>query len=153
MTGRRLTWVALGIVVVVFLVVGSVRPAPPPTVAGRAAVIEAQIRCPSCEGISVAQSSAATAVAIRQAVTARLAAGQSDQQIESFLVARYGPSILLSPPVSGGVGLVWFVPAAGLVLAAAGLGVFFWRRRRLEPVVVTDADRTLVAHELEGRGS
>lgn len=146
-------WVTLGIVVVVFLAVGAVRPAPPATVAQRAAAIEAEVRCPSCEGISVAQSSAATAVAIRQAVTARIRAGQSDARIESFLIGRYGPSILLSPPVGGGVGLVWIVPGAALALGLAGLGAFFWRRRQLTPVVVTDADRTLVAHELQTRVS
>ncbi|MHB8594587.1 MAG: cytochrome c-type biogenesis protein CcmH, partial [Acidimicrobiales bacterium] len=73
---------------------------------------------------------------------------QSAAQIEGFLVGRFGRSILLRPPATGGIGLVWLVPLATGATAVVALGVFFWRRRRLTPVVVTDEDRLLVEKAL-----
>jgi len=100
------------------------------TVAQRSAGLATQIRCPSCADLSVAQSSASSAVAVRHEITARVAEGQSDQQIESALVAQYGPTILLRPPVRGLTALVWVVPAVAAVVAVAALGTLFWRRTR-----------------------
>ncbi len=100
------------------------------TVAQRSAGLATQIRCPSCEDLSVAQSSASSAVAVRHEITARVAAGQSDAQIEAALVAQYGPTILLRPPVRGLTALVWLLPAAAAVVAVVALGTLFWRRTR-----------------------
>ncbi|HZU79717.1 MAG TPA: cytochrome c-type biogenesis protein CcmH [Acidimicrobiales bacterium] len=153
MNGHRRLAVAWALLVVVLagaLVIGSRHPAPPASPSQRAAAIDAVLRCPSCEGISVAQSSASTAVAIRQLVRERVAQGQSTQQIEDFLVSRYGESILLEPPAGGGIGLVWIVPAAAIVVALGALGTVFWRRRRVPVQVVADEDRRLVAEALSG---
>ena len=145
---RRVSWWALAAVVIVALVIGARAPGPAPVPAQRAATIEANLRCPSCEDISVLQSSAPVAVAIRHTVAARVAAGQGADTIENYLVSRYGPSVLLRPPASGGVGVVWLIPVLAIAAALAGLGVFFWRRRRLVPVVVSDDDRRLVDEAL-----
>jgi cytochrome c-type biogenesis protein CcmH/NrfF len=58
-------------------------------------------------------------------VAAAVHAGESSAQIESYVEARYGAAILLSPtdPV------VWIVPIVGLCGGAAVLGAFLWRRR------------------------
>jgi len=143
---HRLTaaWVACLVVVGAALVLGAGHRSGAETASQRAAAIDAVVRCPSCEGLSVADSTAATAVAIRAGVLARLRAGQSDAQIEEFLVSRYGPSILLRPPTRGVVGLVWMIPIAAIALGALGLGVVFWRRRVPERAVVDDADRAIV---------
>jgi len=101
-----------------------------PTPAARAAALEAQIRCPSCEDVSVAQSAAASAVAVRHEIAHLVAEGQSDRAIEARLVGQYGPSILLQPPDSGLSSLVWLLPLVAGIAAAAGLGAFFWRRSR-----------------------
>jgi len=100
------------------------------TPAQRAAGLATQIRCPSCEDLSVAQSSASSAVAVRHQITAMVGRGQSDQQIRSALVAQYGPSILLAPPVSGLSALVWVLPAVAGAVALTALGALFWRRSR-----------------------
>jgi len=107
--------------------------------AQRAAALETQIRCPSCEDVSVADSSAPTAIAVRHEIQEWTAAGESTQQIENTLVARYGIGILLAPPGRGLLGVVWLVP---LVVAVAGIGymaVFFWRRTRELRTLRTDA--------------
>lgn len=151
--GQRLAiaWIALGVVLAVALVVGAGTPARAPSPAQRAAAIEADVRCPSCEDISVAQSSAPTAVAIRSAVASRVAAGQSDTAIEGYLVSRYGSGILLRPPAGGGAGLVWLVPVLAVAAAMVGLVVFFWRRRRVGPLAVDEEDRALVEDALAAR--
>ncbi len=144
-------WAALVVVLGVALGLGASHGTPPPTGAQRVQAIDALVRCPSCDGISVADSSASTAVAIRQAVTARVRAGQSDAQIDAFLVSRYGPGILLRPPVRGWTAWVWVLPPVALVAAGAALATVLWRRRQRAPVSVSSEDRALVERALATR--
>ena len=123
-------WTALGAVLVVFLVIGSgVLSSSPPTAAQRAYAIESVVRCPSCEDLSVAASSAPTAVTVRATVRQLIAEGRTDPQIEDYLVARYGSSIVLDPPASGWSLLVWLLPLLGGAAALVMLGVVLVRRR------------------------
>ncbi|HTS14449.1 MAG TPA: cytochrome c-type biogenesis protein [Candidatus Sulfotelmatobacter sp.] len=148
---RRRTGLVLGIclvVVVVALVLGANRGSGPRSVAQSAAAIDAVVRCPSCEGLSVADSSSSTAVAIRAAVVSRVRAGQSDAVIEQYLVSRYGESILLRPPTSGLAGAVWVLPVVAVAGALGGVGVVLWRRRSPRETVVSDEDRALVEDAL-----
>ena len=98
--------------------------------AARAAALDSQVRCPSCQDLSVAQSSASAAVAVRREVARLVRQGRTDQQIESTLVSQYGPTILLRPPVAGLSALVWVLPIVGGAAAVALLAVLFWRRSR-----------------------
>jgi cytochrome c-type biogenesis protein CcmH len=146
-------WVALVLVLAAALAFAASRGGGPLTASQRADAIDAGLKCPSCEAISVRDSSAPTAVAVRQVVLARVRAGQSDQQIDDYLVSRYGPSILLSPPASGLTTVVWVVPLLAAAGGVIGLGAFFWRRRRLVPASVTAEDRALVDRALVDRAS
>jgi len=146
-------WLAMVVVLSVALAVGASRPGPPLSPTQRAAAIDAQLRCPSCEDVSVADSSAPTAVAVRAIVLQRVRAGERQAQIEDFLVSRYGPGILLRPPTRGATSTVWIVPVVVVVLALGGLGVFFWRRRRRAAAPVGIEDRSLVDHALAERAA
>jgi cytochrome c-type biogenesis protein CcmH/NrfF len=152
LTRYRVAWLVLVLVVGVALAVGAWRPGTAPSSARRAAVIEAGLRCPSCDGVSVLDSSAATAVAIRQAVNARIRAGESDAAIDRFLTSRYGTGILLRPPIAGATAWVWVLPPAALFAGAAGI-VLVLVRRRPRRAGVTDDDRALVARALAGASS
>jgi cytochrome c-type biogenesis protein CcmH/NrfF len=77
--------------------------------------------------------------------------GQTDRQIEQFLITRYGQGIMLRPPTRGIAGLVWLLPLVVGGLAAAAVGAFFWRRRRIEPVTVDEADVDLVKSAMQDR--
>ncbi len=133
MSRRRFPlWTALGVVLVVALVLGSgALSSSPPTPAERAAAIESVVRCPTCEDLSVAQSTAPTAVAVRGAITQLIAEGRTDQQIRSYLTARYGSSIELDPPGSGWSLLVWLLPLVAGLVAVTALVAVLVRRRRL----------------------
>ena len=145
---RRAAWAALVIVAGSSLAVGAWPASSPPTAAQRSAAIEAALRCPSCEGVSVLDSSAATAVAIRRVVASRARAGDSDAQIEGYLTSRYGPGILLRPPVHGATAWVWVLPPAALAAGLVGIVSVLWRRRRPPTVPVSAEDRELVASAL-----
>lgn len=128
---RSLVWVVLAVVLVVALLVGSgVFSSKPMTNAQRVQAIASGIKCPSCEDLSVADSNAQTAITVRNAIAAQVAAGRTDQQIDDYLVARYGSSIVLTPPTSGWSLLVWLLPLAAGVVALGGLTLFLVRRRR-----------------------
>lgn len=145
MTLRRwLPWVVLGAVVLVVIVLAAV-PDTARSDADRARDLAAELRCPDCEGLSVAASSTTSGRTIRADIRARVHRGETDEEIRQVYVDRYGESILLNPE-GGGIGvIVWAVPVVALVLGAAGL-VLAMRRWRHQPrMVVTDADEDLVA--------
>lgn len=146
--GQRVAWVVLAVAVAAALVVGAHRPTPPRR-AAEIAAIEANIKCPSCEDLSVATSTAPTAIALRAAIVKRIDAGQSPKQVEQYVISRYGQGILLRPPTSGLSGLVWELPLAGAGLGVVALGIFFWRRRRVTAVNVSEEDDDLVRRVLE----
>ncbi len=133
MTRRRFPlWSALGVVLIVALVLGSgVLTSSTPTPAQRALSIESVVRCPTCEDLSVAQSTAPTAVAVRGAITQLIAEGRTDQQIQEYLTTRYGSSIVLDPPASGWSLVVWLLPLLAGLVATTALVVVLVRRRRL----------------------
>ena len=87
--------------------------------ANRVAHLETLVRCPSCDDLSVAESNATSAIAVRHEIATKVRRGESDDRILTSLESVYGPSILLSPPTSGLGVLLWVVPLLGLVLLVA----------------------------------
>lgn len=146
---RWLPYLLLAPVVAAALFVGA-RPddGGQPGPAERAGRIATQVRCPTCEGLSAAESEAASSVAIRQEIRRRVDAGETDEEVKAFLVGRYGRDILLTPGASGIAALVWALPVAGLVLGLGGLVVTFSRRRRRPLRSATADDRRLVDQAL-----
>jgi cytochrome c-type biogenesis protein CcmH/NrfF len=96
--------------------------------AARIAHLETLVRCPACHDLSVAESNATSAIAVRNEIAAAVKSGKSDNDILTSLENSYGTSILLSPPTSGLGVLLWLVPSIGLVLLV-GSAVRLTRRR------------------------
>jgi cytochrome c-type biogenesis protein CcmH len=139
-------WVALGVVVAIALAV-VLWPNGDQSSAARAHDLETQLKCPECQGLSVADSQAPTSRAIRADIKRRIAAGQNDEQIRQAYIDKYGDSILLAPEDSGVSLLVWVLPVVVLALGATGI-VFALRRNRDEPHLhATEADERLVERE------
>lgn len=149
---RLLPALALAAVVVGALVIGSGSGDGDPSPAARTRRLAAGLRCPVCQGLSVADSPSPTARAITDDIRRRVDAGESDGVIRRAYVDRYGEEILLSPPEDAFVALVWALPVAALLLAAGGLALAFRRWRGDVPGAPTDADRELVERALADRG-
>ncbi len=105
-----------------------VRPAAAPTRTEQARQIAAELRCPDCQALSVAESQTAAAAAIRRQIVEQLAAGQTPAQVRAYFVTRYGEWILLAPTSP----FAWWIPPAAIVV---GIGAFAWWLRRGRTVV------------------
>jgi cytochrome c-type biogenesis protein CcmH len=139
-------WIALGLVVVIALAV-VLWPSGSQSPAARAHDLETQLKCPECQGLSVADSQAPTSRAIRADIRRRIKDGESDEQIRQAYVDTYGESILLTPRDSGVSLIVWILPIVVLALGATGI-VFALRRNRGEPHLhASEADVRLVERE------
>ena len=131
-------------VLLVALAVGARGDHGQPTTKERVDRMAKKVRCPTCEGLSAAESDAPSSQAIRQEISRRVGAGQSDDDIVAFLVSRYGKDILLKPESTGVGALVWALPVASVVLAGAGLAAAFRRWRSGRPGPPSAQDRDLV---------
>ncbi len=87
----------------------------------RAEEVSAEMRCPVCQGLSVADSPTPAAVAMKGRVRGLLAAGYSEDQILRYFEASYGEFIRLAPKPVGFNLIAWLLPLVALVLAAAWL--------------------------------
>ena len=102
-----------------------------PAKEARARDLAKDLRCVVCQNQSIDDSDAPLAKDLRRVVREQIAAGQSDPEIKSYLVARYGDFVLLDPPFKATTLLLWLGPFA--VLALGGLLVFRTARRRASP--------------------
>ena len=93
--------------------------------------IAAELRCPVCQGLSIADSPSRMADQMRDLIRERLEAGESPEAVKAYFVARYGEWILLAPTREGFNLVVWILPFLGLGGGAAGLYVILrrWKRR------------------------
>ena len=100
-----------------------------PAQEARARELSRELRCMVCQNQSIDDSDAPLARDLRLLVRERLQAGDSNNQVIDFLVARYGEFVLLKPRLSAHTFVLWF--ATPLVFAAALLLVFLAYRRRM----------------------
>ncbi|WP_210527710.1 cytochrome c-type biogenesis protein [Rubellimicrobium arenae] len=91
-----------------------------PGLEARAREISTGLRCPVCRNESIDESHAQVARDIRLLVRERLEAGDSDNQVQAAVVARYGEYVLLRPTAEGANLLLWL---AGPAMLVAGLGI------------------------------
>jgi len=141
---RAFPWAALGVVVLVVLAWAAWPDGGSVTQRERARDLATELRCPDCEGLSVADSSTSSARAIRADLRRRLAAGETDEEVRGAYIDRYGESILLKPEGSGLGVLVWGLPVVVLVVGAGGLALALARWRREPQLHATAADEALV---------
>jgi len=94
-----------------------------PAQEARALELMQRLRCIQCQGQSIHDSDAPIAAAMRHEVRERIKAGQSEAQIESWLIERYGDWISFAPPASGSGLILWLLPLlllGGALLVARG---------------------------------
>jgi cytochrome c-type biogenesis protein CcmH len=91
--------------------------------------LEGEVMCPTCK-TTLDQSNAPIANRIRQFISARIAAGDTESEIKAKLVAQFGPAILAEPSKHGFNLLAWVLPFVALGLGAVALGLLVWRWSR-----------------------
>ena len=110
---------------------------PDPALETRARALSQELRCLVCQNQSIDDSDAQLARDLRILLRERLKAGDSDQQVLDFLVARYGEFVLLRPPLAWHTALLWLAP--GLLLVAGAFAIVLAARRRSKPVLTEPA--------------
>ncbi|MDQ2673958.1 MAG: cytochrome c-type biogenesis protein CcmH [Chloroflexota bacterium] len=119
-----------------------------PTTAERADALAAELRCPDCQGLSVADSPTSSAREIRRQIDELLADGATDDEVRAHFVARYGEWIRLAPSSP----LPWVVPFAAVFLGVSALAWWIRSRRpadRAAAPVVDPEQRRRLREEVE----
>lgn len=84
------------------------------------------LRCPTCQNQNLADSNSMVAEDLKQIVYEKIMAGDSDQQILTFMKKRYGEFILYEPEMTQDNLLLWSGPFIFLVIVF--IGFFAWYR-------------------------
>ena len=79
------------------------------TLENRARVISKDLRCLVCQNENIDSSSADLARDLRLLVRERLVAGDSNEEVISYVVQRYGDFALLKPRFSGNSVILWSI--------------------------------------------
>lgn len=114
-----------------------------PALEARAREISEGLRCLVCQNQSIDDSGAPLAKDLRLLVRERLKAGDSNQQIVDFIVARYGEFVLLKPRFETHTLVLWLATPAAFLAALLVVALAF-RRRRAEaqnPVPLSVAEK------------
>lgn len=124
-----------------------------PVLEQRARDISLGLRCLVCQNQSIDDSDAPLARDLRVLVRERLEAGDSNDEVESFVVARYGDFVLLRPPVNAYTIILWVAPALVLVAGATGILMAVRRKRVVRTVsALSDQEEEALARILDRDG-
>lgn len=113
-----------------------------PGLEARAREISQGLRCTQCRNETIDESNAGIARDLRLLVRERIMAGDSDEEVVSYVVDRFGEYVLLTPTASGANWALWLSGPAMLALGLAG-GLAYLRRRRgaQEAAPLTEEER------------
>lgn len=98
----------------------------------RAQALHQSLRCVVCQNESIAESNAVLAADLRAVVRERVAAGDTDEEVRDYMVARYGDFVLLKPPFEADTWILWLGPFAVVLLGAIAIAAYL-RGRRGQP--------------------
>ncbi len=97
-----------------------------------------EVRCLVCQNQTVGDSTAPLAADLRREIRRLVDDGRSEQEVEEYLLARYGDFVLYRPRFQASTAILWAAPLVLVLLGAVTLGVIL-RRRAAMPVDI-DAD-------------
>lgn len=101
-----------------------------PVLEDRAREISKELRCLVCQNQSIDDSDAELARDLRILVRERLVAGDDNQEVIDYIVARYGDYVLLNPPLKPETYILWASPVVLVVLALLAVFAFYRRKQR-----------------------
>jgi cytochrome c-type biogenesis protein CcmH len=100
-----------------------------------------ELRCVVCQNQSVADSNAELAQDVRNLVRTQISEGQTNEQINTFLVERYGDFVLYNPPLTEKTYILWLGPFVLMLFAFIILMYFIRRQTKAKSMTLTDAER------------
>lgn len=86
-----------------------------------------ELRCPTCQGLSVKDSEAGFSNSIKEKIRELLKEGKSDTEVKAYFIKRYGEWILRAPSKKGFNLLLWVLPG---ILIVFGLGWIMFRSKK-----------------------
>jgi cytochrome c-type biogenesis protein CcmH len=103
-----------------------------------------------CQNQSIDDSDAPLAKDLRVLVRERLQAGDTDREVQAYVVQRYGEFVLLRPVFGAHTLLLWLTPL--LVFGIGGFGLYrtLRRRRSSAPAPLDAAEQAAVERILRG---
>ena len=102
----------------------------------------AELRCLVCQNQNLADSNAELAQDLRQEVYEMIQSGATDQEIVSFMVARYGDFVLYRPPFKATTAFLWIGP---FIILIAGLVILLVVIRKRRQTTAVELDETAQA--------
>lgn len=96
----------------------------------QAADLARELMSPFCPGKLLSDCTSSQAYELRDAITARLEAGETRDAVRADLVRQYGAAMLGAPEAKGLGLFVWIVPALVALATAAGVGLKVARATR-----------------------
>ncbi|YBV98101.1 cytochrome c-type biogenesis protein CcmH [Phyllobacteriaceae bacterium JZ32] len=114
---------------------------PDPALESRARAISAELRCMVCQNQSIDDSNAELAKDLRVLVRERLKAGDTDEEVLDFVVARYGEFVLLKPRLEPRTILLWSFPVLILLIGGGFLIVSARHRTAAQIPPLSDEER------------
>jgi cytochrome c-type biogenesis protein CcmH len=121
-----------------------------PRLEARARAVSQELRCVVCQNQTIDDSDATLAHDLRLIVRERIEAGDTDEQVKAYIVRRYGPYVLLEPPLDAVTAFLWFGPLLVLIAGAAGSWIYLRRRRDRRSLVLTGDEEAALARILSG---
>jgi cytochrome c-type biogenesis protein CcmH len=100
-----------------------------PVLEQRARDISKNVRCVVCQNEPIDSSNAGVARDLRILIRERLVAGDTDAEVEAFLVARYGEFVLFKPPFQPSTYALWLAPVALFALGGVAAAMAFRQKR------------------------
>ncbi|SRR5581483_1442919 len=92
------------------------------------------LRCPVCQGMSVADSPSEMAVNMKHQVRELIARGYTQDQILRYFERSYGQFVLLKPKFQGVNTLVWILPILALIVGIIAIFSMMGKRAGGQPV-------------------
>lgn len=113
---KTLLPIAIGAIALGVIVVGLAGgPAPEPTPEQRIERLSAAIKCPFCNGESLADSGSTVAGDYRAIIAQRVIAGDTDDEILEEFASRFGDAYILDGSTTQWTVALWAIPVALLI--------------------------------------
>jgi cytochrome c-type biogenesis protein CcmH len=123
---RSLIAIAVSLVAITVVVVGIMSsPVTEQTAAERVDSLSALIKCPFCNGESLAESGSGVAADYRALIAQKVEEGYTDREILDEFAESFGPSFVLDGSTNRWSFLLWIVPL--VILVAGGVSILAMR--------------------------